>query len=764
MPWDYFAVGGTCPRTTLRYFEDYDFWLRMLAFGRTGVIGGDVGGFWYRRHEKGMSSKIMKESYLSRAAAGWWEWVFGGGGEEVKVEQVTDREWLREGRVNNPVTFGDLTRGDAERFLRMRNERRVGGKVEMENDLEGFMPCYRTFEVVDSRLSPEVVKRWDLRREARSGALAGNVRWHEYHGWIAEGSHVNGSLVNPMAPLPPLFPAHVFPFNPTSFARTIAKSKIATEGTTRLPPAMLYMLPWMVTGGADLYDLHVLASAASIHASTTLIVARNLETHPHPWSHLFMSHVKEVFHLQNLSNDTKVQKRIVNYLAESRGCEVAVNSRTVVGYEAFENWGLAAKTNESEEISTHPTTLIDIIHLHHPPPDNSNWEHRSARISHLLTHRVVVSQELKNHSIHVLGHGDTVLGKPSMNTSSIYNPELCYEDGGGVWHGGRCAPLDATESDKIEVIYPPLDLFSNTKGSPEQDKFAKNLMELVMLDESLPTLLSQQSNLLHRILTSSLPSMTNPSTTPSLYFIGRFELQKDPVMWTKVASKATHIYKSLSKPPSHTHPNIHMVGSGSLLPKIYTQVTKDTNLDTPPAHPSQPSTTHFHPSIPHARIPQFLMTMSQNSVLLMTSRVEGLPIVVLEGLAVGVPVVTMECGGTVEAMERVKGEKREDVSRSGIRVTRMELGAVVHVDCAALLRDGEGGDEDGEADGVFQGDVEDVMAAEVVRIWREIDGAAGDKERMEVWLRRWNAGRGVREEFGVDKFKENWLRLLKGSG
>ncbi|KAI9338793.1 hypothetical protein BDR26DRAFT_405725 [Obelidium mucronatum] len=770
--WDYMAVGGSCPRTTIRFFEDYDFWLRMLAFGRTGVVGGEPGLFWYRRHDLGMSSKIMKESLEKKMTnesddEGMLNWMRGLLGfntlaKNEDIGRVADGEWLHEGRVNNPVAFGDLTRREAERLLRLRNARRRGTSVEegiedeSVQDLNGFMPCYRTFDAVDPVLIPQFNWLWSLRKQYQERGVGKKVHWYSYTR-VNEREGNNGSLVDPVAPLPPLYESHVFPFNPSKF-ESIKKKAPRDQ--------VLYMLPWMVTGGADLYDKHVLAALSVQNKQVTLVVARNLETHPHPWSALFTPHVDEIFHLQHLSNDTKIQRSIVEYLAESRISDIAINSRTVVGYELLEKWGQANKAVDSNQ--TNPSTLIDILHLHHPPTDNTNWEHRSARISNLLTHRIVVSEDLKAHLVNILGHGDATLGKPEESSNS----SACMETKDGKWLGGRCVPLSDSQAAKISIIYPPLD-FHITAPPENSDhrfnaKFSKSLNSLLKLDGPDDTTESgikriKQKRLLQE--TRNLGSFahqkarSSSKSAPALFYVGRFEDQKDPLMWVRVASKARELHKLASK-TSKSSSQIHMVGTGSLMNQVYRKLKSDPFLDTPPTPGTTipTSTTYFHYSVPHSKIPELLLGTSNNGILLMTSRLEGMPIVVLESLGLGIPVVSMECGGTAEAMlatEIIEGGVSIS-NREGIKVARFRLGSLIHVPCEDLARvEDENNDNEGTGSiKVTQSLVEDIMASEVVRLWRDLE--ANENREIERWI----AGKPVRTFFALDKFRARWNAIF----
>ncbi|TPX65247.1 hypothetical protein CcCBS67573_g08182 [Chytriomyces confervae] len=775
--WDYIAVGGTCPRTTLRFFEDYDFWLRMAgAYGRVGVVSGEPGLFWYRRHEKGMSSKIMRDTLTSRVGfiARIKSWLF----QKEDVAQIVDDTWLGEGRLNNPVAFGDLGRGEVERMLRLRNVRRTKTRhEEVEDDgvgsLEQFMPCYRTFETSDESLNPHIHQFWRMRRDFLNTEFGDFISSYKYH-QLFDISIRNGSLLDPITPLLPLFPAHVFPFNPSTFHH-ISNPLIPSN------KSILYILPWMVTGGADLYDIHVLSAlkATFPSSSTTLVVARNLPHHPHPWSHKFMPLVEQVFHLQLLSNDSTVQNLILDYLAESRNVDIFINSRTVAGYDAIERWGTTTQNTSPNNFSFTPPRMMDILHLHHPLPDNSNWEHRSARVSKFLTNRVVVSRNLKTHLVEVLGLGDAILGKPAHPS----DPQNTRCNTTGVINSSRCTPLTGPDETKISIIYPPLDLTTSTISNQVTDA----LQKLVNLETSNMETSSKVQDTL-----SNLFLRHQTTTQSALYFLGRLTAQKDPLMWINVASKARSLYTDLSRTP----PNIHFIGSGDLLQDIHRRLQLDKHLEPPnlpnlqtQQHPilikQLSSTTHFHLEVSHEQVLHLLLTSSSNAVTLLTSQFEGVPIAVLESLALGIPVVTMWCGGTSEVFEAATGAETaipfgttinlgkemqtvevESLDCSKFMVTRMPLGSLIHVKCDELIREGYKRDADNDAHvqhKYTQAQVEAVMASEVLRFWREMEEDKA-QSALEKRAMRWVQGKRVRRKFGVKSFESEWARILSQNG
>jgi glycosyltransferase involved in cell wall biosynthesis len=87
----YLQVGGMC-ENHIKYFEDYDFWLRLVSLGYRGILL-DEPLFFYRRHDSGRSTIIKKNV----------------------------KDWKEELRANNPVAFGDiLADKDDEQMLTIK--------------------------------------------------------------------------------------------------------------------------------------------------------------------------------------------------------------------------------------------------------------------------------------------------------------------------------------------------------------------------------------------------------------------------------------------------------------------------------------------------------------------------------------------------------------------------------------------------------------------------------------------------------------------
>lgn len=126
----YMAAGGMC-QAHIRYWEDYDFWLRLTNLGFEGALLPEP-LFWYRRHDAGRSSAITRA--------------------------VQKEQWMDELVRNNPCDLMDM----AEDLLR---------------DPRWVPPCY--FALEDDRWSllarlhrwPALLSRWRPRKARRTSAF-----------------------------------------------------------------------------------------------------------------------------------------------------------------------------------------------------------------------------------------------------------------------------------------------------------------------------------------------------------------------------------------------------------------------------------------------------------------------------------------------------------------------------------------------------------------------------------------------------------------
>lgn len=82
----YLQIGGMDEE--FEGFEDYDFWLRLIGFGGRGSVVAEP-LFYYRRHDEGMTSKIVRHN---------------------------DGQWMQELALRNPAAYGRKPMGFRPRF------------------------------------------------------------------------------------------------------------------------------------------------------------------------------------------------------------------------------------------------------------------------------------------------------------------------------------------------------------------------------------------------------------------------------------------------------------------------------------------------------------------------------------------------------------------------------------------------------------------------------------------------------------------------
>ncbi|KAI9336844.1 hypothetical protein DFJ73DRAFT_962494 [Zopfochytrium polystomum] len=713
-------VGGMCPRSLgVKYFEDYEFWLRMVSyFGHSGKLLKEP-LFFYRRHTLGESWRILQNSQKSGESSG------------------TPPKWREELKRHNPVAFGEVSQWHAQQMV----EARDWGDPALNN----FMPCVRTFRLEEPDAVPEV--RFWARADKRRGEYAATI------GLASARQSDATSLFSRQRRA-----ADIFPFNPRHQA--VPSSSRSTQRRS-----FAYFIPWMVMGGADLYDLQVLSSMrglgsakpnSTIDVHTSLLVARHIEPH-HPWEVSFFEKVDEIFYLQLMTNDTgAAMAELVDYLVESRFVDTVLNSRTIPGYDAVERWGLrrkeksisrahAAEDAAAAELFPGPALgALDILHLHHGPNDNTNWEHRSARCSKWLARRVVVSEDLKQHMAHVLGYGDDVLGVPNR--------------------AGRVA-LSAADAAKIAVIAPPVlvEDAAAAAGGGSPGELERTAASIEARCRGVPA----------------------SARRPRILFVGRLDEQKHPELWVDVAKRASQLWSADESFPSGggaaPAPEWVIIGDGPLRPQLERRLALHGGPSASSSSPSPPRAAALAPAVhdlgalPHAALVATVLSprtradrfAAGGSVTVLTSRREGSPIAAMESAAAGHPVVSMECGAVGDVLVGGRRRRRgwlgpvsrhsvpvaaaaavgaEGGSLAAVEVRRSALASVVGVDCGAV-----GGDS-----ALLRAAAVEAMAKEVVRFWRE----AG-RDACGAAARRWVRGEAFRREFGGAAFREKWAALLR---
>jgi glycosyltransferase involved in cell wall biosynthesis/GT2 family glycosyltransferase len=593
----YLSVGGSCPRSAIHFFEDYDFWLRFASLGYQGKLLREP-LFFYRRHDQGQSKSL--------------------------IDGVSKDSWKAEARTHNPVTFGDMPRRTFCRLLQDRID---------DRDL---FPCYSTVVRTDS----EIPKLWISKIKSVFGLRQqGQKSSRERHPWC---SPIRKSLLE-IADLPTRHPQ--FHDSPSNVIH------------------VLYLLPWMNMGGADLYDQQLIQSLSeSRHRRfhVTLVVARHIEHHP--WESKFKPFVQEIFHLQRLSNSSESDDQILDYLLKSRKVALVINSRTAAGYNSIRKW----KTKrETQYVKT-----VDILHLYELN-SRSGWEWRSGQVASFLDLRLVVSQSLKEYQINVVGQGDMDLGYPSM-----------------------FQPLTMEEEERVRVLYPPLVLQSRS-------------------------------------------AMIGDQVKPTLFFIGRLDSQKRPDLFIDVASKVPGVH-------------VKVIGAGPLSTATRQNVfSSDRYLDLS-------RRIDFTGPLNQQDIPELLMKYS-NSVLLMTSSHEGVPIVILEALATGTPVITSLCGGTQEVIRDKIWKSNPQTHRLQIQdkiflVERHSHASLILMDCHDLL---------GPEAELRYHELIDIMSGEVQYRFEQIQGTIQSKGAKLAQQERLNIASDFRTKYSDRSFRKSSLSLVE---
>jgi len=446
----YLENGGMCE--SIKYFEDYDFWLRLASNNYIGKLLKEP-LFKYRRHNFGLSAQVNLN--------------------------VPMEEYMAEVRKNNPIIFGDLP---------------------PHHQLSNHLPCYKT---LDHENDIQVIKNYS------------QTLLETPFPYFPEGFKNRLNYIS-------LLDYSFFSYGKEFFSR---------QGNSTIKKwSILYIIPWMVMGGADLYDLHILnALKESGFYHITLITV--IET-DHVWKKKFSEQVDEIFSLPQLTSNIKARtEKLLDHLVISRNIDIIVTRSTNVGYQFFEK-----NRKIYQDIR-----FVDILHLveSENPKENSQlgWEIFSKDYHQYLDKRIVASH-------HLLGYL-----KETQNLST----------------------------EKVKVLYPAVE---TTFCHPYP------------LPDNLKTFLDP-----------------NSKTQKLVLFIGRFEEQKDPLLWVKVALKIL-TKDSLIK--------FVMIGEGWMKKYAEHHISKELK-----------SNSFFFPSlIDHDEVFKYL---SASHALLVTSTYEGVPIVILEG-------------------------------------------------------------------------------------------------------------------------------------
>lgn len=315
-------------------------------------------------------------------------------------------------------------------------------------------------------------------------------------------------------------PQHVFAYN---VARYSAMAK----------PSLVYMVPHMAVGGAEMIDINILQGFRR-HLHVTLIVETSDST---GLEERFADACDELFVLDRLPVPHRRLPELLDYILVSRNAAIVFNRNSLCAYKSSRRW--RRKFPQLRQ--------VDLLHLYEIP--NGGWERESVPYHASYHARFVISESLREHM------------------AAKYN-------------------LPATD---FTVISNGLDY---------------GVYDRIKADAA------------------------RPSSPPVVGFIGRFEPQKRPLVWVRMAAALNERVPGV---------RLIMAGTGSqALAATRLAAWLDTKID----YITKPS-------------PQLFASMS---VLVLTSAFEGVPLVMLEAAAAGVPTIAPDVGGIREVSATLLGQ------------------------------------------------------------------------------------------------------------
>jgi glycosyltransferase involved in cell wall biosynthesis len=262
-------------------------------------------------------------------------------------------------------------------------------------------------------------------------------------------------------------------------------------------------------------------------------------------------------------------------------------------------------------------------------------------------------------------------------------------------HPENFRPLSNLQRNQIQVIYPPLDLDAA-------------IYNCEVLNECF----------------------TRLSSEPTLLFIGRLDTQKLPNLFIKIAATLPDV-------------KVRIVGDGPLSSALKMKVFSDYH--------ELSRRLVWTGALSHEDV-QLEFFKSAQSVFLLTSIFEGVPIVILEALGTGTPVITTKCGGIHEIIEdstwnTVFDEVNYLISKNTtVTVRRYNHASLILMDCQSMP---------------ISEDLVKIFASEsdfwFVRLRKDSDRLGTEKAR----LIRWKSAEAFRSKHSLTSFKQRWREIFK---
>lgn len=256
-------------------------------------------------------------------------------------------------------------------------------------------------------------------------------------------------------------------------------------------------------------------------------------------------------------------------------------------------------------------------------------------------------------------------------------------------------PLSLAQQQRLEVIYPPLDL------------------DLVIYSCEV-----------------SMKCFSESSYEPTLLFIGRLDIQKMPILFIEVAAKIPDV-------------NVRIIGDGPLSGGLKLSVFTD--------FPELSRRLVWTGALSHEDTQLELLRSSQ-AILLLTSIFEGVPIVVLEALGTGIPVITTNCGGIREVIEdsvwNASFSEFNYVTRKNqsIYIQRFTHASLILMDCHTMTA---------------SVDVVQVFASETKYWLSRLSNESISLGKEESLSKRWRNAARFREKFSTVSFTKRWRDIFQ---
>jgi len=145
---------------------------------------------------------------------------------------------------------------------------------------------------------------------------------------------------------------------------------------------ILYLVPWCVAGGAEVFDLRIFSCLPRDRFRITLVACQQPDG---AWYGEFGAAVDELYSLERMGRDQETRMAFLRYLMVSKRIDIVFNRNTFLGYELAAHWPAVSAE----------TRFVDLLHLH---ADGEDWVRTSAPYHDKLDLRFVISENLREYA------------------------------------------------------------------------------------------------------------------------------------------------------------------------------------------------------------------------------------------------------------------------------------------------------------------------------------------------------------------------------